>query len=197
MNARSLFHLALILALLGLPAALPSQEKAKGKTSPPEAERLVIAKGLKASPGAIETIIAAADARERSLGEDDDNAASFTDGNTRYVVLNLEFKDAPSCLEFGLPGTKVITRHDRFAQIFAKSHKPLIDDIEKYAGLVWLDYDRTNLLPPPSRPVPKKETARAPAEKIVRGGVGGITGKGVIIAVIDSGVDFRHPDFIS
>jgi subtilisin family serine protease len=31
----------------------------------------------------------------------------------------------------------------------------------------------------------------------VRGGHDGLTGKGVIIAVIDSGIDFRHPDFIT
>src|SRR5262249_49475210 len=32
---------------------------------------------------------------------------------------------------------------------------------------------------------------------IVRGGISGLTGKGVIIAVIDSGLDFRNPDFIT
>ena len=30
----------------------------------------------------------------------------------------------------------------------------------------------------------------------MHGGAKGLTGKGVIIAVIDSGIDFRHPDFI-
>jgi subtilisin family serine protease len=50
--------------------------------------------------------------------------------------------------------------------------------------------------PPPPPGVPGPLSREAP-EKIVRGGFAGLSGKGVIIAVLDSGVDFRNPDFIT
>jgi subtilisin family serine protease len=158
---------------------------------------LTIARGLKSSPGTLEVVREISTAARARLLEDERGASSFDDGNTRYVVLNLEFKDAASCQEFSVPGTKLITRFDRFADVFAKADQATLGQIEKFPGLLWYDIDSTDILPPPARPVPKKETPRAVPDKIVRGGMAGLTGKGVIVAVIDSGVDFRHPDFIT
>lgn len=198
MNARSLILVVLCLSLLPTAAPLHSQDQAAGKLTPGPAQSIVAAKGRRASPAGvdIDALLDAASADERGL-EGEENPATFSDGNTQYLVLNLEFKDAASCQEFALPGTKLLTRHERFADIFAKAQKTLLEEVEKYPGLVKMDYDRDEVFPPPARPVPKKETPRATAEKIVRGGLGGLTGKGVVVAVIDSGVDFRHPDFIS
>lgn len=46
---------------------------------------------------------------------------------------------------------------------------------------------------PPERGTPTRQVA----ERIVRGGVGDLTGQGVAIALVDSGIDFRNADFIS
>src|SRR5205823_8102534 len=50
------------------------------------------------------------------------------------------------------------------------------------------------LIPPPLPAKPSAVAARA-AEPVIRGQLKGMTGQGVLVAVIDSGVDFRHPDF--
>src|SRR5262249_24297094 len=70
-------------------------------------------------------------------------------------------------------------------------------DLQAIDGVVWIDVGTEVLrVPPPPRPIVTSEKARA-AEKVVRGGFDGLTGKGVIVAVIDDGIDFRHKDFIT
>jgi subtilisin family serine protease len=52
------------------------------------------------------------------------------------------------------------------------------------------------LIVPPQLPVePLKAAPRAPAEGSALGGVGNLKGRGVTIAIIDTGIDFRHRDF--
>src|SRR5262249_47049500 len=49
---------------------------------------------------------------------------------------------------------------------------------------------------PPAPAFRQGAPTRAVPEQIVRGGYAGLTGKGVIVVVIDSGIDYRNPDFI-
>lgn len=160
-----------------------------------DAEKLTVERGQQTAPGAISIINELNSASERFL--DNEGTATFHDGNSRYVVINLEFGDVPSCQRFNVPGTKVITRLDRFADAFAKADEATAKSVSAANGLRWFDISRTDVFPPPARPVPRKELPRAAPEPIVRNGVQGLSGKGVIIAVIDSGVDFRHPDLIN
>jgi subtilisin family serine protease len=127
-----------------------------------------------------------------------------------WFALNLEFDTPESCSNFKVDGTHVITRFDRFADIFAagKYDKDAHDfvvqpEVEKAItaapGMLWYDIASTPLLPPlPREPVNDEKTRGVDEpDKIASGGVGIFTGKGVIVAIVDSGIDFRHPDFIT
>lgn len=122
----------------------------------------------------------------------------------RYSVVNVEFRDAAARrAQFPdagrrsrVPGVHVLTTFERFADLFVAGNDGYdalvrLDDVVRVEGI-----GRAEVPPPP-------DTAFAPfiskatPDDIVRGGRGGMTGKDVVVAVIDTGVDFRHPDFIT
>ena len=128
--------------------------------------------------------------------------AAVNKGKEKYRVLNVEYKTPAqreaACKGFG-DAVHIFATYDRFVTVFIPADRASLekgfDAVEKADGFVWFDIAETiNPPPPPDRLAPA--AARGTAEKIVRGGFGGRTGKGVVIAIIDSGVDFRHPDFI-
>lgn len=116
-------------------------------------------------------------------------------GKTVYAVLNIEFDGADSCNRFAVEGVTVFARFDRFADVFAPMDDGALNAIAKAQGVVCAEL--TSLISPPPPPKLKNAASRGTPELIVRGGIGGLTGKGVIIAVIDSGIDFRNPDFVT
>ncbi|MDX1944524.1 MAG: hypothetical protein SFU86_03885, partial [Pirellulaceae bacterium] len=115
----------------------------------------------------------------------------------QYAVINLEFENGAACAKFRQDDVFVFARHDRFADVFALNNEATIKALSETDGLVWMEEMSIVNVPPPARPVPRTVSPREIPDKIVRGGVAGRTGKGVIVAVIDSGIDFRHPDFIT
>jgi len=114
-------------------------------------------------------------------------------GNQFYVV-HVEFKDADSCGAFEVPGVTVFHRFQKWADLFAPGDDATLNAIDRAPGYVWKEFgaDITEPPPPPGLPA----ASRGASETIVRGGASGMTGKGVIVAIVDSGIDFRHPDFI-
>jgi subtilisin family serine protease len=64
----------------------------------------------------------------------------------------------------------------------------------------WLDIAGGAEVPPPPEPPAAGLKAKDAPELIVRGGLPDegrrLTGRGVVVAIVDSGVDFRHPDFV-
>ena len=123
-------------------------------------------------------------------------------GKSTYIVYNLEFDGPEACGRFNPEGITVYNRFDRFADLYV----PYQTDqqvaraqlaIRTAAGLVRAESG--GLISPPPLPEPEASRTRAPVspEAVVRGGLDGLTGKGVIVAIVDSGLDFRHPDFIT
>jgi len=119
-------------------------------------------------------------------------------GPARYVVQYIEFKDKEACNKFKAEGVTVYNRFDRFADVFIVADNNAIkalNAIRTAPGYVWDEFASNVYAPPPI--VGAKSTSRATPEAIVHGGVGKLKGNGVIIAVLDSGLDFRNPDFIT
>ncbi len=114
-------------------------------------------------------------------------------GQELYSPWHLEFDSAASCEAFKVPGASVFARFDRWADIFVPQRADVRQAVARAAGLVWIDPEGNVILPPP--PPAGEVASRATPEPIVRGGLNGLKGKGVIIAIVDSGIDFRHPDF--
>ena len=130
-------------------------------------------------------------------------AASMQAGSSTFVVINAEFDSVASRQRLRLPGTSVLTAVDRFVELFVPLNREgtaidpgVMEALVSAPGFVWDEIVGTAEAPPPPQFRIGAPT-RAVPEQIVHGGYAGLTGKGVIVAIIDSGTDFRHPDFIN
>src|SRR5262245_35923487 len=182
---------AALLVALGLCSwsLLWAQEQPGGKSDPATAKQIKAQRDLKASPLTMAKLRAARTPRALTDDSHEDTAGMYFDGTNTYAVVSFEFDNAQSAGKFALPGAKVITRFDKWVDAFvpASTDEKVFKDL---AGLVWFDYEESRIEPPPARPIPRKETPRSIPEPIVQDGIAGLKGKGVIIAVIDSGIDF-------
>ncbi len=130
-------------------------------------------------------------------------AQARADEGTPYFVTYVEFQSVAARQSFRVPGATVFAAYDRFADVFVPPSLDgqgpdmrVISAIIMSPGFFWMDEPGEVRLPPPT-PLQEARPTRALAEGIVRGGFAGLTGKHVIIAVVDSGLDFRNPDFIT
>ncbi len=119
---------------------------------------------------------------------------SATSSGETYRVFHLEFADVASATAFQPKFSSVFHRSGRFVDIFAQPNDQALEEIAAAPKLSWLDYNRsvTVPLPPQAKPV---QATRASSEAVVKKGLEGFTGKGVMLAVVDTGFDVRHPDF--
>lgn len=119
-----------------------------------------------------------------------------------YLALTAEFTSAaarravfPDTKTSRIPGLGVLTVVDRFADVFVGTDQA-INSLTASPGLVWVERSGSVETPPPPRAQSSPLPSRAVPEPIIRGGVGNLKGKNSIVAIIDTGLDFRHPDFI-
>ncbi|MEP7036997.1 MAG: S8 family serine peptidase, partial [Acidobacteriota bacterium] len=120
-----------------------------------------------------------------------------------YAVLNVEFKTPASRRsvftdqkQSKLKDAWILTVIDRFADVFI-STQAAWDALLENPNVLRVEYSTEVTAPPPPPVVRSKLQSQAVAENIVRGGFKGLTGKNVIVAILDTGIDFRHPDFIT
>jgi subtilisin family serine protease len=187
----------------------PAPDPGPPKTPPAEPLKLSpLVRGQQFAPIDLKALRAKAG---HSFSARDSTPVQIDSSQKVYFVYNIEFKDAASCQAFEAPpGIILITRYDRFADIFMPAfNEATLNQAENQlrAADGWVRFevvpqignqDRTesvSLLP--ATPVIAKETSKGLPEDVVHNGISGLTGKGVTIAVIDTGIDFRHPDFIS
>lgn len=116
----------------------------------------------------------------------------------RLVAYHVEFADAASCNRYAPPGGTVFHRFQRFAGVFVASDR--IDDLVRATvrapGFRAIEDDDITQLPPRPRPRTAPPSKAVP-ENIVRGGLAGLTGRGTLVGIVDTGVDFRHSDFVT
>ena len=125
------------------------------------------------------------------------------DGEVEYAVLNVEFKTVPArqavFTETRVSKIKdayILTTFDKFADVFVSTDAAW-EALLNNPNVLRVEYDTSVKAPPPPPVEASKLISQAVPENIVRGGYKGLTGKNVIIAVLDTGIDFRHPDFIT
>lgn len=176
----------------------PKSEKKKKKTKDKKGTK---DKSVKAKASPMEALKAMVDFSVATASADPSERivqTIETPFTSAYKVVHLEFRNAEACENFKVDGTSVFARFGRFADVFVDPSKPLMDVLFKNGnpGIVWFDVATVAVAPPP-RPI-QKDTERARAVgDAVRNGVGDINGKGVIVVVVDTGLDFHHPDFIN
>lgn len=111
-----------------------------------------------------------------------------------FRVFHLEFDDAAAAAAFAPKLSTVFHRTGRFVDIFSQPNDKAIEELSAASKLKWVDYNRSVKVPEPPR-AGQVQATRGGSEKVARQGVEGYTGKGVKLAVVDTGFDVRHPDF--
>ena len=122
--------------------------------------------------------------------------------DSEYYVLNVEFKTIAArralfsdLRKSTLTGAHVLTATDKFADVFVEGEAPW-DALLMNPNVLRVEYDTEVSVPPPPDAVPLPGGKQSVPEQIVRNGHMNLNGKGVTIAIVDTGIDFRHPDFI-
>lgn len=112
-----------------------------------------------------------------------------------YLAISVEFKTVASRAAYRDPGASMFAANDRFADVFIATDAAF-NRLLNNPQVIRAEVVGEASVPPPP-PLRLAPSSKLVPEPVVRGGLDGYTGKGVIVAIVDSGLDFRHPDFIT
>lgn len=139
---------------------------------------------------------------DEGAGNPDGVLSANTVGGDSYIVLNVEFKSIAArralftdLRRSNMKGAHVLTAHDKFADVFIESEDQW-DLLEANPNVLRVEFDTEITVPPPPDAVTVPGGKQSVPEQIVRNGHMNLNGTGVTIAIVDTGIDFRHPDFI-
>ena len=200
-NSRSVRAIALVTLTAVLWAVLPlGQVLVSGQT---EQTQTINFGKLKRSNKVSSRLYSALESKSATSAKESGGAAVARAAGKQYLVASIEFT-TPAARQAlfsdakvsRLAGATVLTVIDRFADVFLDSNAPLTQ-LTRNASVVRVEGVQRVSAPPPPAGTQSALPSRGVPDEIVRGGFGNLKGKGVIIAIVDTGVDFRHPDFIT
>jgi subtilisin family serine protease len=132
-------------------------------------------------------------------------ALEIVHADQRYWVLHIEFESPQELEQYSDPDVHIFHRFERFADAFvAFNGVDALNRLSDHPDVAWVDVGGlVRVPPPPPEPSEIGPALGGRAEPIIRGGVGSetspdrLTGDGVVVVVVDTGIDFRHGDFIT
>ncbi len=110
-----------------------------------------------------------------------------------YLSVSITLSSATAPANWTIPGVKVVARNGRF--VTARVRASILPQLAREESVIHIDPIIRGSLP--AFKVRHARGSSAPATSAPTLNRWGMTGRGVAVGVIDSGIDWRHPDFIN